>query len=322
MNPEITVLMSVYNGEKYLKEAIESIINQTFKDFEFLIINDASTDSSVDIIKGFNDKRIVLIENKENLGLTKSLNKGIKLSKGKYIARMDADDISLPHRFEKQFEFMEENPDITLCGAWVQTIGERNNIWKTPLDSNTIKSQLLFNNVIWHPTVFLRRDTLLENNLLYNEDFRFAQDYEFWVRIIEKFKVQNIPEVLLHYRIHKTSVGGKNRKEQEEFVESVRLNQLKRLGIIPSEEQKDINRRIINWEFENTLEFVTKSDIWLYKLKKANEKTHMFPKKEFNKVLTVQYRNVIENTRINNKFNAIIKSHTLSILDKILLLVK
>ena len=123
MNPLVTVLMPVYNGEKYLKEAIESILNQTFKDFEFLIINDGSTDNSVKIIQSFNDLRIRLIHNESNIGLIKTLNKGLKLSNGKYIARMDCDDVSLPKRLSVQINFMEKHPEIGVCGSWVKIIG-------------------------------------------------------------------------------------------------------------------------------------------------------------------------------------------------------
>ena len=123
MNPLVTVLMSVYNGEKYLERAIKSILNQTFKDFEFLIINDGSTDNSVKIIQSFNDLRLRLIHNESNIGLIKTLNKGLKLSNGKYIARMDCDDISLPKRLSIQASFMEKYPEIGVCGSWVKIIG-------------------------------------------------------------------------------------------------------------------------------------------------------------------------------------------------------
>ena len=124
--PKITVLMPVYNGEKYLKESIESILKQTFRDFEFLIINDTSTDESEKIIRSFKDSRIKLIKNEKNIGLTKSLNKGLDLAKGEYMARMDADDISLPKRLEIQVAFMDKNPKIGVIGAWAKVIGESN----------------------------------------------------------------------------------------------------------------------------------------------------------------------------------------------------
>src|SRR6185295_3491651 len=122
--PQVSVLMSVYNGEKYLKEAMESILNQSFPDFEFLIFNDSSTDSGREIILSFNDPRIVLVDNEKNIGLTKSLNKGLSLAKGKYIARMDADDISDAGRLNEQVNYMEKNSDVAVCGSWVQFLNE------------------------------------------------------------------------------------------------------------------------------------------------------------------------------------------------------
>ena len=156
--PAISVLMSVFNSDKYLHEAIDSILKQTFTDFEFIIINDASTDSSVNIIKSYNDIRIVLIENETNIGLTNSLNKGIKRATGKYIARMDADDIALPFRFAEQFSFMELHAEIGICGTWVETFNEKGKIvvWDYPETHEKIICRQFFNVGFAHPTVMFR----------------------------------------------------------------------------------------------------------------------------------------------------------------------
>ena len=153
-HPLVTVLMAVYNGEKYLREAIESILDQTYTNFEFLIINDGSSDRTEEIILSYNDKRIRYIKNEQNLKLIASLNKGLDLAKGEFIARMDADDISLPERLEKQINFLEKHPEIGLLGSWVRTLGLTNNrniIFKQ--GHNTIRIQLLFNNFFHHPSV-------------------------------------------------------------------------------------------------------------------------------------------------------------------------
>ncbi len=127
-NPKVSVIMSVYNGDKYLREAIESILNQTFTDFEFIIVNDGSTDNSLEIIESYDDERIKTINNKKNIGLTKSLNKALKFAKGKYIARQDADDVSLPNRFEKQVEYLDSHPEVALVGTSVYLIDENGKI--------------------------------------------------------------------------------------------------------------------------------------------------------------------------------------------------
>lgn len=165
--PLISVVMPVYNAELYLDEAIQSITNQTYKKFEFIIINDGSTDKSLEIIKKYKDEysRIVLIS-RENKGLVFSLNEGISKAKGKYIARMDADDISLSTRLEEQVAFMEENQEIGVCGSWVEVFGDnrKNTIWKMPKSNEELKTRLLFSVPVAHPSVMMRKEILDKYN--------------------------------------------------------------------------------------------------------------------------------------------------------------
>ena len=152
-NPRITVLMSVYNGEKYLKEAIDSVLSQTFKDFEVLIINDGSIDKTSKILKTYKDPRIRIINNKKNIGLTKSLNKGLKLARGEYIARMDDDDVSKPNRLEKQFEFMEKNSKYAVVGSFIEIIDSKGNLSnkvERPIKPKDIGERLLKGSCIFH----------------------------------------------------------------------------------------------------------------------------------------------------------------------------
>ena len=205
--PKISVIMSVYNCEKYVREAILSILDQSFRDFEFIIINDGSTDKSRKILESIKDERIILINN-QNKGLTKSLNEAIKISRGEFIARMDADDISLKDRFEKQINFLNSNPDIFMCGAWADFIDKDGIFFKTykrPITSKEIKKEIIFHNPFIHSTMMIRRN-LFNKVGLYNESFRYAQDYELWTRIVSKFKTMNLPEVLLKYRVLNESI--------------------------------------------------------------------------------------------------------------------
>lgn len=213
--PKISVIMSVYNGEKFLKESVLSILNQTYADFEFIIINDGSTDLSLEILRGFEekDKRIRLIS-RENKGLTPSLNEGMKLAQGEYIARMDSDDISMPERFEKQITFLEKNKDIALCGTWAINIDENGNEigeYKTPITNKEIKKNILFHNPFIHPSVMIRK-SVFEKVGLYNEEFKHIEDYELWTRVIPRFKTANIQDFLLKYRLTSSGVTKKNRK--------------------------------------------------------------------------------------------------------------
>ncbi|SEC11258.1 glycosyltransferase [Paenibacillus sp. GP183] len=204
----VTVLMPVYNGGKFLSEAIESILNQTYREFEFLIINDGSTDNSEEIIKGYNDSRIIYVENEKNIGLIQTLNKGLGLINSDYIARMDADDISFPTRLEKQIKFMDQNKDIAVSGTSIQLFDERG--WKKNYivrkDPLQIKTQLLFYSALMHPTVILRRKIIVEGNFTYNEAHQSLEDFGLWQKISFEHKLSNIQEVLLKYRINESGI--------------------------------------------------------------------------------------------------------------------
>src|SRR4051794_15571169 len=174
--PKITVLMPVYNAAEYIRETIDSVLSQSFTDFEFLIINDGSTDQSEEIIKSYSDPRIRLINNEKNMRLIATLNKGIELAKGEYIARMDADDICLPTRLEKQYKVMEDNKDIALCGTGIKMMGKK---FFQPLvisNSNTIKNVMRAFNVFFHPTVMFRKSILIEQNYRYDPNYLHAED--------------------------------------------------------------------------------------------------------------------------------------------------
>jgi glycosyltransferase involved in cell wall biosynthesis len=206
-SPKISVIMSVYNCEKYLKESVDGILSQTFSDFEFIIINDGSADKSREILESYKDSRIRLFNN-QNKGLTKSLNEAIGYSNGEYIARMDADDISLPERFEKQIKFLDANPECAMCGTWAEFIDEDGKYlrdYNTPVTDSEIKKEILFHNPFIHPSVMIRK-SVFEKVGLYDTSFRYAQDYELWTRIAIKFKTGNIPEKLLRYRLLKEGI--------------------------------------------------------------------------------------------------------------------
>ena len=213
-SPRVTVLMPVYNGEKYLREAIDSILRQTFTDFEFLIINDGSTDWSVEIIESYQDSRIRLVHNEKNIKLIATLNKGIDLARGEYMARMDCDDVSFPVRLERQIAIMDSSPEIGVCGTWAKVIDENGNIKGTirTLTGKSIKRMCWRPSPFVHPTVMVRTALLRENR--YNEDFKHAEDYELWLRLFDKTEFFNIKDYLLYYRMHLENVSSSNRGSQ------------------------------------------------------------------------------------------------------------
>ena len=199
--------MPVYNAEEYICEAIESIVNQTLQDWELIIVDEpTTTDSTDDIVRRFmeNDSRIKLIINKERLGISKSLNVAIEASKGKYIVRMDADDISLPNRLQEQVNYMDANPDIGISGCDFQVQGEQ---WESNLlyDENDIKADLLFFVPLRHPTIIMRKELLDKNNIRYSEIFEAAEDYDLFVRSRNCFRITNLSKKLLIYRRHENA---------------------------------------------------------------------------------------------------------------------
>ena len=206
MLPIVSVLMPVYNAEAFLAQSIESILQQTLTDFEFLIIDDASTDGSFDVIKNYakQDVRIRVYQNKVNQGVTKTLNHGLELAQGAYIARMDADDISLAKRFEKQVKYLEQRKDVGVCGVWTKTLGTALPITvHFGVDDACIRVEMLVRCALASPTVMFRRQVLMESELRYDERYkRSSEDYDLYSRMLSFTKVANVPEVLLHYRRH------------------------------------------------------------------------------------------------------------------------
>lgn len=230
-DPKITVLMSVYNGEKYLREAIDSILNQTFMDFEFLIINDGSIDKTADILQSYTDPRIRIVNNEENMGLTKSLNRGLKIARGRYIARMDADDISYPRRLEVQYEYMEKNPDVGIVDNWVNIIDSEGNVTsslKWNCSSEDIYYTLNFRNCLVHGSTFLRKDLVMDNGG-YNETIKVSQDFELWNRISKVAKIHKIQETLIKRRVTSDSIGHRMKSKQLETRRNVVRNNFERL---------------------------------------------------------------------------------------------
>ena len=201
--PKLSVVMSVYNGEEFLHTAIESILNQTFRDFEFIILDDGSKDNSISIIQSYEDNRI-LLHKLDHQGLPSALNYGISISKGQLICRMDSDDIALSTRFEKQIQLMSKQPEISLCGTSIEIIDEKNNYIGNrimPSEHSQILETINYSCNVVHPTYCLRKE-IHESIGGYRNELLYSQDYDYLLRVIDKgYKVYNIPEILLRYRM-------------------------------------------------------------------------------------------------------------------------
>lgn len=203
--PAITVLMPVYNAEKYLREAIDSILKQSFTDFEFLIIDDGSSDSSIEIINSYDDNRIRLVRNEQNLGIGRTLNRGIEMASSDIIARMDADDISLPERLKKQHSYLRDHPECSLVSTNVEVISEKGErLYFYQRDSRLFYYNLTFYCWIYHPSVMYRRPSVQDVGMY---PLTLSEDYCLWSNLIRKYSFHNLEEILLKYRITKESVS-------------------------------------------------------------------------------------------------------------------
>jgi glycosyltransferase involved in cell wall biosynthesis len=213
MPPKISVIMPAYNSANYIAEAIQSILTQTVSDFELIIIDDGSTDNTCKIAEAFSDARIRIIKNQTNLGIVRTINRGLSEAAGEYIARMDADDSSYNDRFARQIDYMEKNPDCSVLGTWfVLSSGE---IVCHPITHQGIKDMLLIKDcAIGHPTVMIRSNVFKDGGVRYPRKFPHAEDYALWCLLIDKYQFANIPEPLLWYRIHPQQVSNKFRQQQ------------------------------------------------------------------------------------------------------------
>ena len=230
--PLVSVLMSVHNGLPFVQEAVESVLAQTLSDFELLLYDDASSDGTTDYLMGLRDPRLSVFRNEENLGLTATLNRGLELAKGEYVARMDADDVAVPERLERQVKFLEENLDVGLVGSSRILIDERGDFiaaaFATP-DDLGIRWKCLLGNPFAHPTVVIRKRVLDAHGLRYDEGFITAQDYELWTRLLPRTRGVNLSEPLLRYRLRDAGLSRSRRTEQLENHDRIAWTAIRRL---------------------------------------------------------------------------------------------
>lgn len=280
--PQLSVIMSVYNGERYLSEAIDSILSQSYKDFEFIIINDCSTDNTQKILEEYqqNDARIKIYTKEKNIGLTgfiQNLNLGISLAQGKYIARMDADDIALPERFIKQTNFLEKNPNIFIVGSQINLINEKNEIIGEKIGAvnhKDIVKRMEKSIQLFHPAIMFRNT----NDTRYRDKFQFCEDYDLYLNLITQGKLfANINEKLLHYRILDKSISRKSDnfvkklmvEKSLSFYKQRALNKHDDYNLFDNKEILEIN----NLNFKNNLNelfFALETTIKLNKREKTS----------------------------------------------------
>lgn len=209
--PRVTVLLPTYQSEKYLCETLESVFSQTFQDFEVLIVDDHSTDDTLKIVRSFADSRIRLLVGLQK-GLAAALNYGMQEATGEYIARIDADDLMVSTRLEKQVAYLDEHPKVVVCGGWQQYFGRSTYLHAPPASSEQCRANLLFRCDLCHSTLMLRKEVFLKNALFYNTDYA-AEDFELWTRALDYGEIANLPEVLGYYREDGKSITTAKKEE-------------------------------------------------------------------------------------------------------------
>lgn len=321
--PKISVIMSTYNTNKeFLKSSIESILNQTYSNFEFIIVCDGSADD-FNIINEYEDERIVIIKHDKSLGLTKSLNEAIKISKGEYIARMDSDDISLKNRFMIQLNFLEKNKNIDICSTFCKYIGDKNN-YNIDLfyKERQKKAELFIYNRIVHPSIMIRKSFLSDNNILYNENYRYSQDYELWSRCCKITDIYVIPKVCINYRVHAGQISTAKVQEQNELCRNIYISNLNSLDFPNTDENTKYlfylsKKGSYNISYEELKKFIDKVVL-------LNRKKNIYDESELIKILYYRIFAVkFGKMNIFQFFNVLVKGNIVGlILKKIFLTVK
>jgi glycosyltransferase involved in cell wall biosynthesis len=292
MSPRVTVLMPIYNAAPHLLEAVNSILTGSFADLELLAINDGSTDESGEILGSIADPRLRLIRNPKNVGVVATLNRGLDLAEGDFIARMDADDVSMPDRLARQVAFMDANTEIGLSGMWARTFGARpERSIRTPLSSTEIHVGLFAFNPLCHPTAMLRRDLFAAHGLRYAEDARHCEDLDLWMRASNHFAISNLPVIGLRYRVHASQVTNRFAMEQQETLARLRRRQLLRLVSDATEADIQLHLKALDVMRQLTHDDLVSIGEWLEHLEESNRHLDRYDASAFHSFLAQRWLN-------------------------------
>jgi glycosyltransferase involved in cell wall biosynthesis len=272
-SPKVSVFMPVYNAGDYLREAIESILNQTFTEFEFVIVNDGSTDQSESIIRSYADPRIRLVNNPKNLGLIASLNLGLEICQGEYILRMDSDDISLPDRIALQVKFMDDNQRIGLIGSWFEDFGEHIEPKVVRYSSHDVEIRIrhLYQTHISHPTAVLRSSVVRQHAISFDSEYVYGEDYNFWVTMSSFSELSNYPAVLVRKRDHPRNITNSFSSIMNATCTRVKQKQFEAMGAPVNQEEADLYTRFADPEWQFSINEMNSLLNLLNRLQKANQ---------------------------------------------------
>lgn len=264
--PIVSIVLPVYNAEKFVCKTVESLLKQSFTDFELIIVNDGSTDKSLQVINEFTDIRIVIYDKPKNSGIVDTLNIGISLAKGKYIARMDADDIAHPERLMIQYDYLVNNPEIAVVGTYAETFGYEKNTLKYYEENDLIKTGLIFNNQLCHPSLMINKSLIADEDLIYKKEFQLAEDWILWFDLTRKgYKFCNLPNILLNYRIEGQNSTEKNRRTEKDRHFVVYKYILETIGIQATAEMINLHWMLARGDIKiEKLQDVTKYTKYLF----------------------------------------------------------
>ena len=297
--PLLSVIMPVYNAEKFLSDAMKSVLGQSFKNLELIIINDGSTDKSELVVQSFTDERIRYFKNEENSGIVYSRNRGLKLAKGDFIGMVDADDIVYPEKFEKQIEFLKQNPEYGFVGSWARFIDENGKRipggWKLKASPEKIPAIMFFKNYFLQSAVVYQKDCI--KNFSFTKGFEIGEDYLIWYQMLKKYKAWNFPEYLVDYRMHQHNITVKQKEKGYELEREIFRIQFKELGIEATDEELDIHMKIRYTETINSTELLKEIEKWLMKILRYNDLNKVYDKKHLYEVVTNRWMKVCSKFR-------------------------
>lgn len=285
--PKVSVIMPVFNGEAYIEGAINSVLEQSLDDFELIIVNDGSSDHTLDLVNAFADKRIKLINRSENSGLAVTRNEGVAAASGQYVAMLDSDDTATPDRLEIQSGFLDHNRDIGVVGSWVNVLDEKGHftgeVWQLETCAEKMPAALLFHNCLAQSAVMIRRELL--DSAPYRLDFPPAEDYDLWVRLAKTTRLVNIPRALVNYRCHPAGVSRRKAEVAEACTKTVILAQLEDIGLLPGAGELRVHRRLGTGQGADADVTFGMAEQWLERLLIANKQANKYNLDAFREVI-------------------------------------
>lgn len=289
--PKVSITITAYNRENYIGPCIDSLLNQSFSDFEIIVVNDGSTDKTVEVVEAYSDPRIKLYHNEKNMGIVFTRNRGFELSTGEFIAILDSDDLALPNRLEHQVHFLDNHPNTALVGAFAEVIDENgqseHKIWFSNFNQKSLKTRLFFENCIAQSSVMLRKSSLPQP--AYRPDYPPSEDFDLWVRISQNWEVSNLSKVLIQYRVHSKNISKEENSIQVDNANKILIYQAENLiGSVLTENEKSNHLSLMQNKYVKTDDMLNIHK-WVFKLLEANKLKKKYSEIEFESILTEKW---------------------------------